>query len=362
MKKTLFIISLICVGIGITTLYSPAYAECPEGSVPTAIFGNTTGTDGEKCMSGTDDGSAVAYIIKYVIQSMSMGIGILAVLGITIVGIQYLTASGNEEKIRKSKRRMFEIVIGLITYSLIFTGLNFLIPDASLGPDSIEYEPATPQQTSQTNTSGNTSSSDSNGNIITPSTVADAKENADVRKLQDTVKEYTWPKYVKGRKNPKKDYYHLRGGGSYSQGVKDCGVYVRAMVRASGWDKNYNSNGFGNIGDSRKYKNKGNFQYMQKEWQDITSEIDKSVTASNQNGSLKPGDIITSGPYISGGRSHQHIMLFVGKIPGFQYQIVEASYGKFPGTSARSNNGTYYRFKKSNKGRPVHVYRRKSSV
>ena len=59
---------------------------------------------------------------------MSIGVGILGVLGIVIVGIQYLTAGGNEEQTRKAKRRMFEIVIGLVAYVLVYAFLKFLLP------------------------------------------------------------------------------------------------------------------------------------------------------------------------------------------------------------------------------------------
>ena len=55
-----------------------------------------------------------------------VGIGILGVIGITIVGIQYLTAGGSEEKTRKAKRRMLEIIIGLVTYVVIFALLQWL--------------------------------------------------------------------------------------------------------------------------------------------------------------------------------------------------------------------------------------------
>ena len=60
---------------------------------------------------------------------MTVGIGILATIGVVVSGIQYITAGGNEERTRKSKRRIFEIVIGVAAYVLIFAVLNWLIPD-----------------------------------------------------------------------------------------------------------------------------------------------------------------------------------------------------------------------------------------
>ncbi|MBQ6375332.1 hypothetical protein IJJ37_00105 [Candidatus Saccharibacteria bacterium] len=68
-------------------------------------------------------------ILKLVVEIMTIGIGIVGAIGITIAGIQYITAGGNEEQTRKAKRRIFEIVIGLFAYVLIYAALTFLIPD-----------------------------------------------------------------------------------------------------------------------------------------------------------------------------------------------------------------------------------------
>jgi len=79
----------------------------------------------------TDCGQAedgIMCILELVIDIMTIGVGILGVIGITVVGIQYLTAGGNEEKTRKSKTRMFEIIIGLVAYALIYTVLKWLLP------------------------------------------------------------------------------------------------------------------------------------------------------------------------------------------------------------------------------------------
>ena len=65
-------------------------------------------------------------ILGLIIDILVIGIPILGIIGITIVGIQYLTAGGNEEKTRKAKRRMFEIVIGLVAYALIFAVSQWL--------------------------------------------------------------------------------------------------------------------------------------------------------------------------------------------------------------------------------------------
>ena len=74
------------------------------------------------------DGAGIVCILKLVVDILSIGVGVLGVLGIVIAGIQYLTSGGNEEQMRKSKRRLFEIVIGLIAYVLIYAVLSWLLP------------------------------------------------------------------------------------------------------------------------------------------------------------------------------------------------------------------------------------------
>ena len=59
---------------------------------------------------------------------MTYGIGILGAIGITVVGIMYITAKGNEAQTTKAKKRMLEIVIGLAVYALIWAILSWLMP------------------------------------------------------------------------------------------------------------------------------------------------------------------------------------------------------------------------------------------
>lgn len=131
--------------LGVATLFAafmlsmtPVYADCVETSVlggkKCAVFGsgkderlveNASGTISCSCDDG--GGSSVTDILNLVVDILTIGIGILGVIGITIVGIQYLTAGGSEEKTRKAKRRMFEIIIGLVAYALIYAALNWLM-------------------------------------------------------------------------------------------------------------------------------------------------------------------------------------------------------------------------------------------
>ena len=78
------------------------------------------------CVCDDGQGSSIEHILNLVIDIMTIGVGILGVVGISISGIQYLTAAGNEEKTRKAKRRLLEIVIGLAVYALFYAILTWL--------------------------------------------------------------------------------------------------------------------------------------------------------------------------------------------------------------------------------------------
>ena len=124
MKK--FILGILAIVMGIALIPAPVFAD-DNNCVETSIIGN-----GEVCDDG--DGGSVIDILVLIVDIMTIGIGILGVIGITIVGIQYLTAGGSEEKTRKSKQRMFEIVIGLVVYVIIYALLRWLLPNfTSLG-------------------------------------------------------------------------------------------------------------------------------------------------------------------------------------------------------------------------------------
>lgn len=80
--------------------------------------------------SGAENGKGegIVCIINLVVDIMTVGVGILSVIGITVVGIQYLTAGGSEEKTKKAKRRMLEIVIGVGLYVVLYVVLKWLLP------------------------------------------------------------------------------------------------------------------------------------------------------------------------------------------------------------------------------------------
>ena len=103
-----------------------------------------------ECEGGGDAG--IYHILALVLDIMSMGVGILGIIGISWAGIEYMTAAGNTNKTMHAKRRIFEIVIGVSLYAVLWTFTSWLLPskkavlfaDTSEGSDiSLSYNGVT---------------------------------------------------------------------------------------------------------------------------------------------------------------------------------------------------------------------------
>lgn len=141
MKKIAAIVMAIILGL--TTVGQPVMATTAAGAVDAVIL--------QECAQReTNEGGGIICILEKVINILSLGAGLFGVLGIAIVGIQYLTAGGNEEQTRKAKRRMFEIIIGLVVYFVLFGLLHWLMPHMTYTTDGDTGTPTQQSTTEQT--------------------------------------------------------------------------------------------------------------------------------------------------------------------------------------------------------------------
>ena len=119
MKKILAGIVAIIISIASVSVPVMATDSATTFGVETAVL--------KSCNSGGSQG--IFCVLNMVVDILSGIIGVLGVLGITIMGVQYLTAGGNEERMKKSKKRLIEIIIGLVAYVAGYAVLKWLIPD-----------------------------------------------------------------------------------------------------------------------------------------------------------------------------------------------------------------------------------------
>lgn len=81
------------------------------------------------CADAESDGeNTIIKIISFVISMMTIGIVIFATIGIIICGYLIMTARDNAEQISKAKKRILEIVIGLILWALLTFVIALLLP------------------------------------------------------------------------------------------------------------------------------------------------------------------------------------------------------------------------------------------
>lgn len=119
--------------------FSPAFAESETkcAGVDTALI---------KC---GDEENGIYHILGVVLNIMTIGVGVAGVLGIVISGIQYMTASGNEAQMIKAKRRIIEVIVGLVAWGLMWAFLQWLIP-GDLIRDDTGITPETSQESEET--------------------------------------------------------------------------------------------------------------------------------------------------------------------------------------------------------------------
>ena len=139
-------------------------------------------------------GDSIFNVLSLVVNIVSIGVGILAVIGISIAAIQWTTSGGNEQTATKAKRRILEIVLGLGIYVATFPLLNWLHVSSDAEHSSTQsnsstsYPSATPQSQSSTNNSNtptnnsnnnsNSNSNNNNGNSNRPSSGSNTNNNS----------------------------------------------------------------------------------------------------------------------------------------------------------------------------------------
>ena len=88
-----------------------------------------------------DNGSGnIVHVLALILDIFTVGVGILAVIGISWCGLQYLTAGGDTNKTTKAKRRMYETAIGVGCYLILFGATKWLLPNGVTSLEELEQQ------------------------------------------------------------------------------------------------------------------------------------------------------------------------------------------------------------------------------
>jgi hypothetical protein len=120
---TLVLGMVIAVGtIGVSSV-SPVHADSCAG-VTTAIIhcSQSGGTSADAQNSG------VWGLLLLALNIMTAGVGILAVGGIVYGSVMYASAGDKAEQTKKAIGIITNVVIGVVSYAMMYLLLNFLIP------------------------------------------------------------------------------------------------------------------------------------------------------------------------------------------------------------------------------------------
>jgi len=117
--KSLFLTAFIIGGL-VCNVSSAFAANCSGHE--TAII-NCTQTGGTDLKS-----NGVWALLLLAINILTAGIGIVAVGGIVYGSILYTSATSNPDQVKKAINIIVNVVIGLVTYFLAWSFLNYVIP------------------------------------------------------------------------------------------------------------------------------------------------------------------------------------------------------------------------------------------
>lgn len=258
-------------------------------------FAMQTSFFGEVEEDGT--GCSVYNILIDIINTFTIGVGVIATAGIIAVGIMYMTARDNEAQISKAKNLFFNIVIGIITYVLFYAVIGLFLPGGFLNEAKpcdapIQESDTTSSPGDSRNTSGGEKPSNSGATTPSGQTPVEAKTNS--QKIALAAEKIA--KQIDGRVY----YCHKRWRGAKTK-CTNCAGYATAVYQEVGLlPKNTY---FAILGQDLQ-----NSQDINKKKLNV-HKYNQTISSLVKSGKVQSGDIV--GLY-----SGHHTMIYKGKKNG----------------------------------------------
>ncbi len=122
--RTLVLGGLLLIPVAAVVL-SPVGVDAAKcGNVETSLI--SCDQNSEK--PGSVEETGVWGLLILVINIMTAGVGVLALVGFIYGAILWTSAGGSPEQIKKARTVFTNVVIGVIAFGGMFTLLNFIVP------------------------------------------------------------------------------------------------------------------------------------------------------------------------------------------------------------------------------------------
>lgn len=131
-KKIAFALTALVLGVATIATPAPTMADGPSGHSQTSHSSSSSSAKTAiltTCADDNGNGDGILCLLGQGLEILSYIVGALGFAALVFVGFQYLTAGDNEEQIKKAKRRIVEIVIGVALFLLANVIVQWLTGD-----------------------------------------------------------------------------------------------------------------------------------------------------------------------------------------------------------------------------------------
>lgn len=109
---------------------TPVLAADKIEKIPTSLFGDEVDVSAD---SKHPEKNVFFRLLYTFVNILIYGLGGLAVIGVVVAGIMYITSGDNEQKAVAARKRLIEVVIGLAVWALLYVILRLLVPGKIMG-------------------------------------------------------------------------------------------------------------------------------------------------------------------------------------------------------------------------------------
>ena len=130
-KKIALALTALVLGVATIATPAPAMADGPSGHSQSSHSSSSSSAKTailKSCADDSGNGDGILCLLRQGLEILSYVVGALGFVALVFVGFQYLTAGDNEEQIKKAKRRIVEIVIGVALFLLANVIVQWLTP------------------------------------------------------------------------------------------------------------------------------------------------------------------------------------------------------------------------------------------